>query len=301
MRGWLGRWEALASRANRVLRLSSPTRPSAAVIRDEIRYLLRRDHVPRVTVAASPTSGKGVFVVKPETPSRCGDRNNSKHRNYTNEGQSGWSSSKESSTGFFPAGAVLCLYPGVHTPPLPSSLASDANKVRYLGSQTTPSGSKPRDNGYLLQLHCVNGGYLDGNPVLFEGLPLQDNNPSACGHFVNHSIENANVAVMSFPWSLLDEVNDGPLPKLSWEGSDLYYPVPNTNRSDGSPWYEVDDGWCREQHFPTNQESALQSAQCCGAVLYATTNIPAGNELFLHYQLRKPYPRWAQDWYSRAS
>lgn len=91
-------------------------------------------------------------------------------------------------------GTVLCLYPGVHTPALPTTVDDDS--FLYLANQITPSGSPPCENAYILNLHSIGGGYLDG-AALRVGNRILDANPNACAHFVNHSVKRANVNVLS--------------------------------------------------------------------------------------------------------
>jgi hypothetical protein len=71
-----------------------------------------------------------------------------------------------------------------------------------LGNQSTPSGIEPEENQYLLNVDTLYGGYLDGHPYAL--LDVENNNPSACAQFVNHS-KQYNVERVSFCWDeLLD-------------------------------------------------------------------------------------------------
>jgi hypothetical protein len=210
-----------------------------------VRRLLSRSHTPRTELRGSSIqeAGRGVFAVE--------------------------------SVG---AGEILCLYAGVHTPALPLG-ANDS--LVYLGNNLAPSGVVPDENAFILNLHHVGGGYLDGL-ALTTGDRRLDDNPSACGHCVNHSSNQANVQVVSFAWSdVLNEDNE--------LDQDHLYPLPNIVRADGSPRY-----------LDTCADSIVECSGTgpnAGAAFCAKDNIEAGDELLLNYGLLSPLPSWAADWY----
>jgi hypothetical protein len=179
-------------------------------------------------------------------------------------------------------GTVLCLYPGVHTPALPTTVDDDS--FLYLANQITPSGSPPCENAHILNLHSIGGGYLDG-AALRVGNRILDANPNACAHFVNHSVKRANVNVLSFAWSNVLT----PHFKASLDKQSLYQ-IPNEVRSDNSPWY-YDAG--------TNEVVLLDGrvGSNFGAAVRATKPIAVHEELFLDYGVIAPLPAWAKPWY----
>jgi hypothetical protein len=213
---------------------------------ESVRRLLSRSHTPRTELRGSSIqeAGRGVFAVK--------------------------------SVG---AGEILCLYAGIHTPALPPG-ANDS--LVYLGNNMAPSGVVPDENAYILNLQHVGGGYLDGLALTTEERRL-DENPSACGHCVNHSLSQANVQVNSFAWS--DVLNED---KHEFDQEHLY-PLPNIVRADGSPRY-----------LDTGADTIVKCGGVgpnAGAAFCAKDNIEAGDELLLNYGLLSPLPSWAADWY----
>jgi hypothetical protein len=212
---------------------------------ESVRRLLSRSHTPRTELRGSSIqeAGRGVFAVE--------------------------------SVG---AGEILCLYAGIHTPALPLG-ANDS--LVYLGNNVAPSGLVPDENAYILNLHHVGGGYLDGLALTTEDRRL-DENPSACGHCINHSSSQANVQVLSFAWSdVLDGDNE-----FDQENT---YPLPNIVRADGSPRY-----------LDTYADTIVGCSGMgpnAGAAFCAEDNIEAGDELLLNYGLLSPLPSWAADWY----
>jgi hypothetical protein len=212
---------------------------------ESVRRLLSRSHTPRTELRGSSIqeAGRGVFAVE--------------------------------SVG---AGEVLCLYAGIHTPALP--LGANESLV-YLGNNVAPSGVVPDENAYILNLQHVGGGYLDGLALTTEDRKL-DENPSACGHYINHSSNQANVQVLSFAWSdVLNEDNEFDQEHL--------YPLPNSVRADGSPRY-----------LDTYADTIVECGGAgpnAGAAFCAKDNIEAGDELLLNYGLLSPLPSWAADWY----
>lgn len=236
------------------------------ILKDTIRLLNKGDKCsrpPRVTVKPSsiPTAGLGVFAAKDV------DR-------------------------FSP----LCLYPGVYTPPLPFFCISGEESTHeyvYLANESI-QGS----NEYVLNLNDV-GGYLDAKNVEYNGDDDLEYNHDAVGHFVNHGKgEQANVNVLSFHWNqMLDE-------NLTEQiRCNAIYDIPNTIRSDGSPWY-LDSKTGDITYFCESKVKRVKndisndsnSMPIAGAVLFANKKIKEGQELFLDYKLKPPYPIWARDW-----
>jgi hypothetical protein len=172
-----------------------------------------------------------------------------------------------------------------------------------LAGQWTPSGVHPQQNAYLLNLKDV-GGYLDGlATVSHPGSqktktssppPPAEDNPSACGHMVNHNPgRHANVKVVSFFWkNVLDCDNE--LPRMTEQSMKDRYSLPNQMRSDKFPWYydPIDD-----KVVYGNDVSCGNEENVCGAAMIVQKPIPIGDELYLDYELQQPYPDWAKDWY----
>jgi hypothetical protein len=214
-----------------------------------VRRLLSRSHTPPTELKGSSINGagRGVFAVE--------------------------------SVG---AGEILCLYAGVHTPALPPGVD---DSLVYLGNNVAPSGEVPDENAYILNLHHVGGGYLDGLALTTEDRTLNEN-PSACGHYVNHSSSQANVQAVSFAWSdVLNEDEDNDL------DHEHLYPLPNIVREDSSPWY-----------LDTCADIIVEyggGGPNAGAAFCAKDNIEAGDELLLNYGLLQPLPSWAVDWYEK--
>ena len=280
----------------------------------EIRTLLEGIRPPRVSVSRSgivsdTDVGEGVFVTSQDTIHH-------------------------------PPSVPLCLYPGVYTPGLPPllAMADDDSMITYLGNTVPPSGIDNDHNAYILNIPEV-GGYLDGlalSPSSSLSAPappdnttppddgslldnsnnddnkngdqfnsqrrmLLDENPSACGHKVNHSTRRANVSVIPFFWKDVFPENE---PKDGFKTSYL----PNILRNDGSPWYH--DGYNNTIRYfsaASAQEKIIVQPQqhssfllCCGAAICSLRTLQPGEEIFLDYGLRRPYPSWARDWYSTA-
>lgn len=145
------------------------------------------------------------------------------------------------------------------------------------------------ENAYILNLQHRVGGFLDGACLTSaRGRPL-DENPSACGHLINHSANAANVEFESFVWSdvVFDSfLNDDP----------TLYDVPNERRQDGTPWYADGGSVVR---FLNSDDMIQQNLLSVGGAAFVTIReIQQGEELFLNYLLRKPYPVWARGWYA---
>jgi len=169
-------------------------------------------------------------------------------------------------------------------------LAATARQdVAFLGDMTTPSGLPPDQNAYILNLKNDATGYLDGLALIdANGRPLDDGNPSAVAHLVNHSKEMENVEVLSFSWENVlaehvDFVGDESFP------DSCYYRIPNVARFDGAPRF-MDDS--EMVYYEANVVTSV-----CGAVFCATIEIAAGVELFLDYGLLPPLPSWAENFY----
>ena len=181
-------------------------------------------------------------------------------------------------------GCILCLYPGVYTPPLPS-FSSDEDV--FLANIESPTGRKMEECAYILNLQ-PSGGFLDGEALVTGFNERMDTNPSACGHLVNHSSTHANVDILNFQWRLvLENLGAG-------KSRTTHFPLPNTMRLDGSPWYF--DSQMNE--VVRLNETHINLNSLSGAAFYATRNINPGDELLLNYRLQRPYPDWAKDWYS---
>lgn len=228
----------------------------------QIQALLRRTHEPRVQVLPSqiPGAGSGVYAKQSLLP-----------------------------------GHVACLYPGIFTPPLPPTTV-DA-ECTYLAGQSTPSGVSPEHNAYVLNLRDV-GGYLDGLADVSNessdksqpSRPPQHDNPSACGHLVNHNHSlKANVGVVSFFWKDVFE-------QLTVQVIDEYYSIPNRMRSDRYPWYyDPRDG--KVVYGNDTSDLTVNVQRVCGAAMVVKKPTLIGDELYLDYGLLQPYPGWAKDWY----
>jgi hypothetical protein len=225
---------------------------------------------------------------------------------------------------------VLCLYPGVYTPPLPLSVLMarqcDAQPVEnlYLAKGISPSGVDFQNNAYVLNLTTEVGGYIDAlalnrsarrptcGPQQNECTPLidgdglrLDSSTSACGHLINHYKVGVgdyycttNVQVVPFWWK------DMLLPE---EDVDIlsHWKLPNVLRCDNSPWYfDI----CTDQvvYFPSEEQQDSLHHIVAGAPITSlpiasgvNKNIPLehGQEIFLDYELQPPFPHWAADWY----
>ena len=188
---------------------------------------------------------------------------------------------------------MVALYPGIYTPPLPHffEMSVDDSHVPIadldLANTISPCGIHVEENAYILNLQHRVGGFLDGACLTSaRGRPL-DENPSACGHLINHSAVAANVEFESFVWS--DIVFDS-------SGDPTQYDVPNERRQDGTPWYTDGD---RTVLFPNPDDLVQQNLHAVsGAAFVTVRDIYQGEELFLNYLLRKPYPPWARGWYT---
>lgn len=215
-------------------------------VRHGIRRLLDRSARPTVTVASSQLegAGRGVFTTMPISQ-----------------------------------GTPVCLYPGIFSPGLPLGgvFPDDDNNTVFLGSTSLPSGvDPPESNAYIMNLRDV-GGYIDG--LATAGL-VDDNNPHAVAHLVNHSSQVPSVKVVSFWWHEI-------LHKTCNEDKESLYNIPNKRRCDGTPWF-----------FHHNEMKYHQeTSPCAGAVFCALRDLAENEEIFLDYGLQEPLPQWAEAWY----
>ena len=231
---------------------------ASSTIFRKIRNLLVKGHSPFIESGPSTIAGRGIFALTT-----------------------------------IPKHEVVALYPGIYTPPLPHFLempVGDSNfpvADLYLANKISPSGIHVEENAYILNLQHHVGGFLDGACLTSaRGRPL-DENPSARGHLINHSNIAANVEFESFVWSdiVLDSSCDPTL-----------YAVPNERRQDGTPWYADGDRLVR---FLNPDDLIQRNLHAVGGAAFLTKRvIHQGEELFLDYLLRKPYPEWARGWYT---
>ena len=234
-----------------------------SILRKQILSLLKKSHEALVKVSESsiPGAGKGVFsknaVLRNEVPK------------------------------------VACLYPGVYTPGIPIHAAVnalDSSPNQYLANGVPPSGVLFDENAYIMNLQ-VCGGYIDACALTNQSGGRMDENPAACGHFINHCTLKNNVEVIPFFW------DDVLYQKAAVDDADQYYPLPNSPRTDGSPWYF--DGLQQEIVFFEGTEQESKSTQAwleCGASMVITKPLESEEELLLDYGLKAPYPKWAE-WY----
>lgn len=187
---------------------------------------------------------------------------------------------------------VLCLYPGIFTPPPPIYAIRDAE---YIANELPPSyfcnGIEMDNNAYIMNLQG-SGGYIDACVLKSQYCETSnlDSNPSACGHIVNHDANNPNTEVFDFCWAdvLLDRHD---------EDDEPCYQLPNEMRADGKPWFF--DKVLREiVSFP--EAESVGKSQPFGAALVATQPLDKDDELLLDYKLTEPYPSWAKDWYNQT-
>ncbi|KAL3915600.1 MAG: hypothetical protein SGILL_005571 [Bacillariaceae sp.] len=199
---------------------------------------------------------------------------------------------------------VLCLYPGIYTPPLPLAVGmlstlEDSNEVMdlYLAKNLAPSGVDFQDNAYVLNMGSPVGGYLDGCALETSTGRQLNVSPSACGHLVNHFGGNSpqpNVQVAPFFWKDV-------LPSES----NLFDTLPNAMRRDGSPWY-FDAMEQKIVCFPAeadgNQQTLLNPLLAGAAIVASgcdsSSHLQPDQELLLDYQLQpNSLPNWAVGWY----
>jgi hypothetical protein len=246
--------------------MSLTTRKLQAPFYREIKKLLRKDHIPKVTVARSKIAkdaGDGVFATRT-----------------------------------VPVSTPLCLYPGIYTPGLPLRVSRDVDDVVYLANELLPpSGISNEDNAYILNVTEICG-YIDGL-ALEEKFTLEcgepqtrvlDENPSACAHKINHSSRFVNTKIKPFYWTDVFEEADE-------DDKQNIFHIPNSIRSDGAPWY-FDGVENRLHHFSSNDTDRCVSL--CGVAMVATKNLSDGDELLMNYKLKLPVPPWACDWYDSS-
>ena len=245
----------------------------------QIRYLLKKSHVPRVYVGTSRITGAGNGVFW---------KGKAIHGNDAGRP------------------LLLCLYPGIYTPGIHHNLVSqEMSSIIYLAKELPPSGIPFPENAFIINL-LETGGYLDGCALTapsHRGRRRLDENPSACGHIINHDADKANVEVVSFVWrDILNGLN------FSVDGHSslsTHFELPNALRFDGSSWY-LDESEGKIKYFPThttdgNNPSSvlLEERFLCGAavVLRPTCTLNHDDELLMNYCLKRPYPNWALSWY----
>jgi hypothetical protein len=118
-----------------------------------------------------------------------------------------------------------------------------------------------------------------------------DENPAACGHFMNHS-PRPNSTLYTFAWEdVYPEYRPG-----TWndESKDTY-DLPNVARADGAARYIIYIG--SDMIFYPVDEMRFQVKDVCGAVMCASEDIETGKEVLRDYELQEPYPQWATSWY----
>lgn len=118
-----------------------------------------------------------------------------------------------------------------------------------------------------------------------------DENPAACGHFMNHS-PTPNSTVYTFAW---EDVYPKYRPGTWNDTSKATYDLPNIARTDGAPRYIMYVG--SEMIFYPVDEMRFQVKDVCGAVICANHDMETGQEVLRDYELQQPYPQWAIDWY----
>jgi hypothetical protein len=182
------------------------------------------------------------------------------------------------------AGEAIALYPGIFTPPFPTTAVSDDGSINVLQRHDAT-------NAYILNLASI-GGFIDGRSLCAVGRLGGLQNPSVVGHLVNHPPEGIrpNADVASFLWKDVTSLQSI---------QDDYFPLPNSSRDDGSPWY-FDSHLQEIVHFPTLSTPPTEDEALGGALLFATQSIHQGQEIFIDYALKPPYPEWARLWYKPA-
>ena len=164
---------------------------SSKIIVQQVHDLLLKSHAPRVVVQPSQIAGagNGVFYVNTDNNNDGGSTSyNEQHEQQEDQP------------------TVLCLYPGIYTPGLPSHI--DVESSIYLATNNeertgavTPSGVPFQDNAYILNVPVPYNGYIDGNntttimnpsssssSLVGEGTVLS----KFCGHYINHAPTTRN-------------------------------------------------------------------------------------------------------------
>ena len=215
---------------------------TSSTIVQQVHDILLKSHVPRVAVQPSQIvgAGNGVFYVNPDDneSTSCSDE---EHEHQQHQDQSPQDQHQPT---------VLCLYPGIYTPGLPSHIVDGETSSMYLASNEeedetgalTPSGISFQDNAYILNVPVPYNGYIDGNDTtttvmnstssssIGEGARLLLS--KFCGHHINHapspnkprtssdssrkssSSPAANVRVVGFQWNDVRQVIRGNLLQL---------------------------------------------------------------------------------------
>jgi hypothetical protein len=181
--------------------------------------------------------------------------------------------------------------------------------VAFTGHLFTPSGSRHcDDNSFILNFDEPPSGIVDKVSGYIDGLALEvtirddcsevssgfvlrslDDNPNACAHLVNHSIYQANSRIVAFAWYDV-------LPPNFECGNEMMFDLPNIARKDGAPRYIYTHG--SEMTFYEEGEQQFSTADVCGAMLCAESDLDADVELLRDYRLEEPLPDWAADWYT---
>ena len=211
------------------------------------------------------------------------------------------------------SGTALCLYPGVHTPPLPLSAlraATESGAMLLVLDPATSSNTNTAagaagpsaHNAYIMNLPHA-GGFIDGDAL---DDALVEACPTALGHLVNHPPRGgpaSNVHCVDFLWRDCFTWRHGELLIDEGDGDEgCWHPIPNELRSN-DPWY-ADTSTHEIVHFPPRASGGpfpfpvTAGSALAGAAMVASRRIEVGEELLLDYGLRgPPYPPWAAHWY----
>ena len=165
-----------------------------------------------------------------------------------------------------PQGALVALYPGVWFPAVPRNvLENEVYSWAKILELYGPEAIDPDLAGYqasqvlAYRLFC-DGGIMDG--FMPERRVRGIKSPFAVGHLVNHR-GNANVEILQLDSTGLDELG--------------------VSRLHRGLWY-LDSTW-RPVMVPSNLTIPIIALQ-------AICDLRMGEELFLNYRLRPPYPSW---------
>jgi hypothetical protein len=157
------------------------------------------------------------------------------------------------------SGTALCLYPGVHTPPLPLSAlraATESGAMLLVLDPATSSNTNTAagaagpsaHNAYIMNLPHA-GGFIDGDAL---DDALVEACPTALGHLVNHPPRGgpaSNVHCVDFLWRDCFTWRHGELLIDEGDGDEgCWHPIPNELRSN-DPWY-ADTSTHEIVHFP---------------------------------------------------
>lgn len=157
-----------------------------------------------------------------------------------------------------------------------------------------PTGRVGPVSGYIdgMALEVVDVLLRDFHNAAYDERVTQrlDENPSACGHFVNHSslAANANVRVVPFAWEDI-------VPNFQF-GDEATFDLPNIARKDGAPHFMYSHGSVMIFYDTGGLSFSVKGVG--GAALCAMEDLDEGQELLRDYDLEEPMPRWAADWYT---